>query len=197
MVATGIRALLIEAFNTAYEPLPIEDPSPELVKGQRHDGHQLMGSCLVCRGDVAALADRVLGVVGTWQGLMSLLDEYYPPEVFDGSSGDEGPRIVALLRAVDAERSSRQAWAEEALHLDEQCDAARGAEAAAVRKLGEAIELLAQLADPTPCGHFDHHGACQTHGSGPGRCSHETAKRFLAGFSRPVCAVHPEGGAPT
>jgi hypothetical protein len=37
----------------------------------------------------------------TWDGLMEILDEHYPPEVFDGSSGDPGARIVVLLREVD------------------------------------------------------------------------------------------------
>jgi hypothetical protein len=36
----------------------------------------------------------------TWEGLMSLLDEHYPAEVFDGSSGDPGARIVASTREI-------------------------------------------------------------------------------------------------
>lgn len=36
----------------------------------------------------------------TWAGLMSLLDQHYPPDTFDGSSGDPGPRIIALTREV-------------------------------------------------------------------------------------------------
>lgn len=36
----------------------------------------------------------------TWDGLMSVLDEHYPHDVFDGSSGDEGPRTVVLARAL-------------------------------------------------------------------------------------------------
>jgi hypothetical protein len=54
----------------------------------------------------------------SWAGLMELLDEHWPAEVFDGQSEDSGPRIVSLIRAVDSERSSRQAWAEEAMRLD-------------------------------------------------------------------------------
>lgn len=58
-------------------------------------------------GDVWLLAKQRDGAraevakLHSWPGLMSLLDERYPPEVFDGSSGDEGPRIVALVREVE------------------------------------------------------------------------------------------------
>lgn len=41
----------------------------------------------------------------TWAGLISLLDEHYPPGVVDGSSGDPGPRIVALTRELDRWRA--------------------------------------------------------------------------------------------
>lgn len=37
----------------------------------------------------------------TWDGMMSVLDEHYPADVFDGSSGDPGSRIVSLMREVD------------------------------------------------------------------------------------------------
>lgn len=37
----------------------------------------------------------------TWPGMMSVLDEHYPADVFDGSSGDPGSRIVSLVREVD------------------------------------------------------------------------------------------------
>src|SRR5438445_12570460 len=37
----------------------------------------------------------------SWAGLMSLLDEHYPAEVFTGSSGDPGPAIVFLTREVN------------------------------------------------------------------------------------------------
>src|SRR5262245_2866517 len=36
----------------------------------------------------------------TWDGVMAFLDEQYPADVFDGSSGDEGPRIIVLMREV-------------------------------------------------------------------------------------------------
>ena len=37
-----------------------------------------------------------------WAGVMAVLDAVYPAEVFDGSSGDPGPRIVVLMRRVEA-----------------------------------------------------------------------------------------------
>lgn len=40
----------------------------------------------------------------SWDGLMSILDEVYPADVLDGSSGNPGPRIVVHLRAIDAIR---------------------------------------------------------------------------------------------
>jgi hypothetical protein len=55
---------------------------------------------------VQADRDRLaaeLAELHTWRGLMTLLDEHWPADVFDGSSndGDPGPRIVALMRQVD------------------------------------------------------------------------------------------------
>ena len=37
----------------------------------------------------------------SWDGLMSLVDEHYPSDVVDGSSGDPGPRLIVLLREID------------------------------------------------------------------------------------------------
>jgi hypothetical protein len=48
--------------------------------------------------------DRLVGqldALHSWQGLMSLLDEHWPAEIFKGSSGDPGPTIVFLVREVD------------------------------------------------------------------------------------------------
>jgi hypothetical protein len=36
----------------------------------------------------------------TWDGLMSLLDEHYPPDVPLGPDSDPGPRILRLTREV-------------------------------------------------------------------------------------------------
>ncbi len=45
--------------------------------------------------------------LNTWDGLMSLVDEHYPSDIFDGSSGDPGPRMVVLLREVTLAREER------------------------------------------------------------------------------------------
>lgn len=37
----------------------------------------------------------------TWTELMSILDTHYPADIFDGSSGDMGPRLVRLARVID------------------------------------------------------------------------------------------------
>lgn len=43
--------------------------------------------------------------IHSWAGLMSLLDEHYPSDIFVGSyGGDLGPRMVTLIRECDALR---------------------------------------------------------------------------------------------
>jgi hypothetical protein len=42
----------------------------------------------------------------SWDGLMELLDEHWPADIFTGESGDPGPRIVALIRMVDQARAA-------------------------------------------------------------------------------------------
>lgn len=42
-----------------------------------------------------------------WDGLLSILDEVYPADVFTGVSGDPGPRIIVLLREINALRGDR------------------------------------------------------------------------------------------
>ncbi|MFI6317436.1 hypothetical protein ACIBG8_07945 [Nonomuraea sp. NPDC050556] len=45
----------------------------------------------------------------------------------------------------------------------------------------ELLALLAELHDPNPCDHFDHHGSCQTHGwLEDGRCARARAQQLLA-----------------
>jgi uncharacterized small protein (DUF1192 family) len=60
------------------------------------------------RGQVAVLEAEVARLK-TWAGLLSILDTHYPADVFDGSSGDEGPRIVALVREIGRLRTSLEA----------------------------------------------------------------------------------------
>lgn len=82
--------------------------------------HRALGKAYTaepCESERARLRSE-LDRLHSWAGLMELLDEHWPAEVFDGQSEDSGPRIVSLIRAVDAERASRQAWAEEAMRLE-------------------------------------------------------------------------------
>ena len=55
---------------------------------------------------LAGLADAV-EQLQTWDGLMSLLDEHYPSDVFvgGGADSDPGPRIVGLMRELDEARA--------------------------------------------------------------------------------------------
>jgi hypothetical protein len=55
-----------------------------------------------------AIAHELLAEVDrlhTWPGLMSLLAEHYPAAVFTGESGEPGPVIIAMTRAVDRLRA--------------------------------------------------------------------------------------------
>ena len=58
---------------------------------------------------IRAHRDRLaaeLAELHAWRGLMSLLDEHWPADVFDGSSDDPGARIVFLMRQVDLLRGA-------------------------------------------------------------------------------------------
>ena len=52
---------------------------------------------------------RLNDELDSFDGHMRWLDKWYPPETFDGSSGDPGPTIVKLTRALAAanERAER------------------------------------------------------------------------------------------
>jgi hypothetical protein len=41
----------------------------------------------------------------SWAGLMSLLDEHYPADIFTGESKDIGPQILALIREINQLRT--------------------------------------------------------------------------------------------
>lgn len=124
---------------------------------------------------------------------------------------NDAARVLVADR--ERERSSRQAWAEEAMRLQE--------------KVNQQLGLLDCVHDPDPCW-FDHHGGCQTHGFlslAPGEVcpqreiadvlaeAEAAAMTALAGaavcaclsdeqanqlasqpkWSLPKCAVHPSG----
>lgn len=62
--------------------------------------------------DLAALCDEVERL-HSWDGLLSLLDEHWPEDIFptkdDDPGRDPGPRVVSLLRALDAEKNRADA----------------------------------------------------------------------------------------
>jgi hypothetical protein len=70
---------------------------------------------------VALLADR--DRLHTWHGLMSVLDQHYPPNVPLGPDSDPGPRILALTRALDAARADRWRQRAETARLRDALDA--------------------------------------------------------------------------
>jgi len=74
-----------------------------------------------------------LAELHTWRGLMSLLDEHWPADVFDGSSddGDPGPRIVFLMRQVNRHREQ---LARDLAHTPDPALKMRIAELVAVRE---------------------------------------------------------------
>lgn len=39
-------------------------------------------------------------VPATWDGLMTIIDMYYPANVFNGESGDPGAKLIAAIREV-------------------------------------------------------------------------------------------------
>ena len=46
----------------------------------------------------------------SWPGLLAFLDRVYPESVFDGASGDPGPQIVLLTRALGKAQAERDEW---------------------------------------------------------------------------------------
>jgi hypothetical protein len=53
-------------------------------------------------------------VTKDWAGLMEIVRDLYPADIFDGSSGDPGPTIVTLLRRVEVLTVERDRAREEA-----------------------------------------------------------------------------------
>jgi hypothetical protein len=129
------------------------------------------------------------GRLHTWQGLMSLLDEHYPSEVFDGSSGDDGPRIVSLVREIERLRrevefeAKAEPWGPSTIvapvghgYINGGNCCECGLPTQTLRTYQRHVHSLLRAC------------ACVTD---------EQANQLAhAGFSRPVCAVHPEGGDP-
>ena len=96
---------------------------------------------------VRADRDRLaaeLAELHTWRGLMSLLDEHWPADVFAGSSDDPGARIAVFMREIDLLRAAQARHREQlARELADTPDPAlkmRVAELVAVREQCRASE---------------------------------------------------------
>ena len=59
----------------------------------------------------------------TWKGLMSLVDEHYPADLVDGSSGDPGPRLVVMLRELDKAKAEVKRLQEDPFEAAARCQA--------------------------------------------------------------------------
>ena len=69
-----------------------------------------------------------------------------------------------------------------ALDYQDQRDMARAIAVALEQDNARLIAVIADLVDPEPCAHFDHHGHCQTHGwMDDGVCPHARARALLDG----------------
>lgn len=74
----------------------------------RHTPHEIEGMEMSATMSVD-LARRVLAEMDaahTWDGLMALVDEHYPTDIYlagqpDNPERDPGPRILSLIREVD------------------------------------------------------------------------------------------------
>lgn len=78
-------------------------------------------------GELLAEVERL----HSWDGLMSLLNEHYPEDIFptmqDREDRDPGPRIVSLIRTLGQLRTQLDAFATESVtHGDMTPAAARG-----------------------------------------------------------------------
>ena len=106
--------------------------------------------CLVREADELARLRGELDRLHSWQGLLSLLDEHWPEDIFatlaDDAQRDTGPRLIAALRRADAAES-------DAASLRERVGAERAAIAAdaliqlhsdqpVMRKVGEVLEAI-------------------------------------------------------
>jgi hypothetical protein len=58
----------------------------------------------------------------SWDGLMELLDEHWPADIFTGESGDPGPRMIVAMREIDRLRSDLASVTATMLAIREQRD---------------------------------------------------------------------------
>ena len=78
--------------------------SDDLVERLRAEEDDYCFECnarFIC-GEAADEIERL----HSWEGILSLLDEHYPADIFDGSSGDPGPTIIVLTREIERLRET-------------------------------------------------------------------------------------------
>ena len=129
------------------------------------------GALLLAEDKRREIAERRLH---SWAGLMSLLDEHWPEGIFTGESGDEGARIVALIRLADRWKESwhiaDQEWRKDQIEI---------------ARLRREVEFWANGRPVAVNGLSLPACAC---------VSDDQANHLAnAGFTRPVCAVHAPG----
>jgi hypothetical protein len=80
--------------------------------------------CQETAAEVGVLREA-LQAAESFDGVMAYIDKTYPPAVFDGSSGDAGPRIIVLMRenarlreALQAAKAEREAALDEVAYLN-------------------------------------------------------------------------------
>jgi len=123
-----------------------------------HDIHRLLQEVDRLRAENTAQAEALAEARGevafhhTWDGLMALMEQHYPEEVFPIVAGpdrrDPGPRIVSLVRWVDQVRAELASMTKFAEDLREERDqrlrseGKRGVERDALAaKIADAAEL--------------------------------------------------------
>jgi len=66
--------------------------------------------CTGCSCAIACGNDRQEAILewnkrfSSWDMLMEILNEHYPADIFNGSSGDPGPQIAVKIREINALR---------------------------------------------------------------------------------------------
>jgi hypothetical protein len=100
------------------DPAPLPDDELERIRDLADD-------------DIATVRDMRLVLaelerLNSWHGLMSVLDEKYPEDIFptreDDIDRDPGPRIVSLVRWVDRFRAENTALAAAVARLNDRCN---------------------------------------------------------------------------
>jgi len=95
------REQIAQALNTLIETTPDDDQRSNIDAYYR----ELADGVLDVRDAEMERLRAEVDRLNSWEGMMSVLDADYPPDVFVGTSGDPGPRIVVLTRALSEARA--------------------------------------------------------------------------------------------